>query len=399
MGSIVVDSNNIDSLCKYQTYKTENNSEAYRLIFIDKVVVTTTTNSTKQIVKELMLANQHRHKRKDNYTRYVTNGHFSKIVEANGLSIMMKDEYGLFFTSGTTRRKGRFDTSNFTNFVVRYGARSYDLTSDGTEQLDELYLYGLELSGRFDANSTSAFYVMRHLELYGPIFSSSSNYNFEFIGYDGEVGSIRFETIERHYPDKTPLIAVGVLRFDKLSKHILDINISKMYLVNQTVINPTREFDFEYSAYLKVNYDPAGVFYFKSCDLTLKWSDSDIAGARYILNPARPYPHLNRLIEREYWQSEEMQTVDGIFNKDKSAWQILALSSRGGSWVYDSNFFKDKPFPIKSTDNFEKLSSFAPLDSMFVETSLIPQKYSTLSTSNFNQAIKAKEYIFNVYNK
>ncbi len=359
----------------------KNNNEQISSYDMDELVIKIPKKKTKQSLKEMHSYHSKNMYNAEHAYRNIGEYRYSRIVETDSITLDMRDEFGIYYSSGNNASIDDWDLHYSFYTVPEYMARSYSITTDGYNILDKQYS---DWHNNYEPKIDE---LIRIVCRYGPLFADYEVYDYEPVGSQREIGIVKFKTNPEAFPNETRIFAEGTLRYNIITSRLVDIDFDYIYAAYynaERLPKYLNEYGYKFIAKMSFKYDADGVVYVDECSSTCVWRQGKTP--TFFIKPARRYPHKTNLVEKEYLIIEPYKS--GTYNLQDGMANVIAGK-------YDEEFFSDKPFPIPSVDNFTRLKSFNPLEIMFEENSDVAIIGELYSGDRVNEIIEAKESLFN----
>ncbi|MCM1030119.1 MAG: hypothetical protein NC410_01570 [Oscillibacter sp.] len=255
------------------------------------------------------------------YPNFYGNARYEKIVESKGKAIQFDRDYGLFLTTGNVKHT-EWDLQYAFRFYPVYSAYSFRLSNSGEDTLKFHYLTGgANYNKNFNSNSRKIFTAMRALTLYGPLFTSPSYYTYKLIDNSNNTYTIAFSPKKKYYLKKIRTLAYGTLQIDKQDLHLKSMQLEDFTYHHHSLVRKfNNHAQSPFSSRMNVRFSYEGEnCYIHTCYLETHWEYPKNELYKAIEVASRPYPDRNKIVEKEAWQVENIDSFphesDEIFRK------------------------------------------------------------------------------------
>jgi len=255
------------------------------------------------------------------YPNFYGNARYEKIVESKGNAIQFDRDYGLFLTTGNVKYT-EWDIQYALRFYPVYSAYSFRLSNSGKDTLKFHYLIGgANYNKNFDSNSRKIFTAMRALTLYGPLFTSPGYYTYQLIDNSNNTYTIKFSPKKKYYLKKIRALCYGTLQIDKQTLRLKSMLLENFTYHHHTLVRKFNNHALSpFSSRMDIQFSYNGKnCYIHDCYLETHWEHPKNELYKAIEVASRPYPDRNKIIEKEAWQVENINSFphesDEIFRK------------------------------------------------------------------------------------
>ena len=323
------------------------------------------------LLKECYLQTSKFHKGKSNYLRYYGEADYARCIIANSQIIHLRQEHGLFMTSGNCQKKEKWDLAYIAELIPEQKAYSFQLTSDAQDTLKHEELYSnTNWAKCYNIQSDKLHKIMRLIYLHGPMFDSPEHFRFRMVDIDSNAYTLQFETNRKYWPSKTKLYAKGILKIDRHTLRLTSMDLESVDMQYFVLVNHKRyiESPCAVSAQAYFDYSEDGHAYISECYTTVQWKKNCSRSKEvYGLYPPRAYPGKCNLVEKEYWKCGKYGNVPEKYRKEETA--VQARSASVGPVPYSAEYFQQHPNPFVNNENTRALEKYMPLAEQYMKHS------------------------------
>lgn len=291
---------------------------------------------------------------------------YEKITEYRNKVLEYRREFGTYFTTGDLRPKNIWDQNFRSYFVPAYVARSYNLTNDGSDTLAPVYMTTEDT--RFDAGTRKVFTLLRTVQLYGPLFAGTADYDIRRMESDSTDYLFSFKTKTSSYPDKIRISCKGTFVLDFTTHRLKKITFDYIdyQLYRQVIMTNQRKISSPFSTQAEVtfDYDKEGQIFIRSCSQETRWKYD--LGDNFILieQPSRMHPAAGNLVEKEAFHCYDYQPVQDQYRTPGTLSKIH-VSQRNPVGAYDSLLFTRLSPLLENQKARTDLSEFESLEKQY----------------------------------
>lgn len=323
--------------------------------------------------------------------RYQGKAQYEKIVECRDTTVEYRREYGHYFTSGDVKPRDEWDKGFRSYFVPAYTARSYNLTCAGEDTLTPVFLTSENI--RFDVGTRKVFTLIRAIQLFGPLFNGTEQYNIRRIESDDSNYVFKFSTNPGYYPERARISCRGTFIIDAEKHRLKSMTFDYIdyQLFRQAIMSSQRKINSPFStkAGLTFSYTETGQYYIHSCQQETIWKYD--LGDNFLLieQPSRQFPGTNHLIEKEAIQCYDYTPIPNELQTSRTLVKIH-LAQRYPTGKYEPEVFDSLPFLLDNRKAISELNLFMNINKQYQyhnEKTYYPDNY----ISGFGSWKKSKE--------
>lgn len=291
---------------------------------------------------------------------------YEKITECRDTIAEYRREIGHYFTSGDTKPWNTWDQNHRSGFVPAYMARSYNMTAGNSDTLTPGYITSENI--RFDTGTRKIFTLLRAVQLYGPLFNGTENYEIHALETDSLDYTFTFKTKTTAYPDKVRISCKGtfVIGWEQHQLKSITFDYLDYQLFRQSIMSNQRKTDSPFStkATLTFAYDEKQNYHIESCRQETCWKHD--LGENFLLieQPSRAFPAENKLIEREAFRCYNYQQIPIDLQTPQIELKIH-LTQRYPQGKYDKQLFQSTPPLLNNQKAIRDLSRYIELEKQF----------------------------------
>ncbi|MDR2413614.1 MAG: hypothetical protein LBD64_01340 [Odoribacteraceae bacterium] len=304
------------------------------------------------------------------YCNFFGSARYEKITEYARRAVEYRREHGYYFTSGNVAPVDLWDARFCSYFLPVHVARSCNLTNNGRDPLDPVYMTTNE--ARFDAGTRKVFTLLRAVQLHGPLFSGTRNYEIVPVETNPTVYRYRFQTRAGAYPDKTRITCRGTLTIDYERQEVDSITFDYIdyQLYRQPLLGEQSRLSAPFStrAVITLAHDDNGKARFASCLQETRWKYDLSEEFVLVEQPSRLDPARGELVEREAFRCDDYRPVPrSLRDRETRAW--IHAVQRNPAGKYDSLLFRRLVPLLDDARAIADLSRFKPVEEQFRELS------------------------------
>jgi hypothetical protein len=300
------------------------------------------------------------------YCHFFGEARYEKITEYARQAVEYRREHGYYFTSGNVTPADLWDSRFCSYFLPARIARSCNLTNDGRDTLNPLYMTTDE--ARFDAGTRKLFTLLRAVQLHGPLFAGTRNYEIVAIETNASRYRYRFQTRAGAYPDKVRMTCRGTLTIDYERQELDSISFDYIdyQLFRQPLLGERDRTSAPFSTRAEVTLarDEAGGTRFASCLQETRWKYDLSEEFALVEQPSRLDPARGELVEREAFWCDSYRPVPRDLRDRQTRAKIHAVQ-RNPAGEYDSLFFSRLAPMLDDARAIADLSRFRPIEEQF----------------------------------
>lgn len=288
---------------------------------------------------------------------------FDKVLARADVTADFKNKIMKYKT--TTDVFDKYDMEYDFSFIPAYSQRSLPMDMLCEDTLSVLF------NKNFDAGSNKLFTIMRCIYLYGPIFSSAADFDFEMVDPrdKNDCYVIGFKTKVKRYPRHTSMFSEGTLWIDistkRLTKMKFDFCFYHLYrLGKQSAALPP----YETAVVAEFAYDEENVCYINTCRSITFWpSPKEREGTSSIYpveSPSRPLPDEVELREIEGFKVYSFKKIPPEQQNEEIGTDArLAIKNPTGE--YKTELFDTLPYLWNCANALVSLNRFMPIKEQF----------------------------------
>ncbi|MDR0765813.1 MAG: hypothetical protein LBF09_02600 [Odoribacteraceae bacterium] len=304
------------------------------------------------------------------YCNFFGKARYEKITEYARRVVEYRREQGYYFTSGDVTPVDEWDSRFCSYFLPARVARSCNLTGNGLDPLDPVYMTTDE--ARFDAGTRKVFTLLRAVQLHGPLFSGTRNYEITAVETNGTRYAYRFQTRPGAYPGRTRVTCRGTFSIDYERQEVDTIVFDYIdyQLYRQPLLGSRSRLNAPFStrAVITLAYDDEGCGRVASCLQETRWKYDLSEEFVLVEQPSRLDPARGELVEREAFRCDDYRPVPRDYRDRETRARIHAVQ-RNPSGEYDSLFFSRLVPMLDDARAIADLSRVKPIEEQFREHS------------------------------